>query len=167
MIKIITFLLNMFEKIIKSDNDKTTILIRMVLGIIFISEGLQKFFLPEIRGVGRFKEIDIPFPEFSSYFVGTFEIVCGIFIFIGFLTRLASIPTLVIMTVAILTTKTQVFTNEGFWEMMHSSRTDWAMFIGSLFLIIKGSGDFSVDNIISEKNESKSESKEEEIDFWS
>ena len=163
----------MIDKLINSDKDKTTILIRMVVGIVFLSEGLQKFFLPEIRGVGRFKDIDIPFPEFSAYFVASFEILCGLFILFGFLTRIASIPTLIIMTVAILTTKTQVFTNEGFWEMMHSSRTDWAMFIGSLFLIIKGSGDFSVDSIISEnrtkesKTESNSESNIDEIDFWS
>lgn len=172
MIKLITFLLDMFEKIIQSDDDKSTILIRMVVGLVFISEGLQKFFLPEIRGVGRFKEIDIPIPEFSAYFVASFEIICGLFIIIGFLTRIASIPTLIIMAVAILTTKTQVYTNEGFWEMMHSSRTDWAMFIGSLFLIIKGSGDFSVDSLISENRISK-EKKDidyerlEDIDFWS
>ena len=66
-------------------------------------------------------------------------------------TRLASVPTLIIMLVAIATTKSEVLANEGFWVMMHGSRTDWAMLLGSLFLIIKGSGYWSVDRLLSEK----------------
>ncbi len=129
----------------RSGSSKTTILIRFMVGAVFLSEGIQKFLFPAIRGAGRFEKIGLPSPEFLGTFVGAFEIVCGALILIGLLTRLASIPTLIIMLVAIITTKTDVLANEGFWAMMHGSRTDWAMLLGSLFLIIKGGGKFSVD----------------------
>ncbi|WP_100615735.1 DoxX family protein [Confluentibacter citreus] len=138
----------MFQKIIHTDNSKTTILIRLMVGAVFLSEGIQKFLFPAIRGAGRFEKIGLPSPEFLGTFVGTFEIICGVFILLGLLTRLASIPTLIIMLVAIATTKSEVLMNEGFWVMMHSSRTDWAMLLGSLFLIIKGGGKWSVDSLI-------------------
>ncbi len=123
-----------------------------MVGVVFVSEGIQKFLFPAIRGAGRFEKIGLPSPEFLGSFVGAFEIVCGVLILIGLFTRLASICTLIIMLVAIATTKSEVLVNDGFWVMMHGSRTDWAMLMGSLFLIIKGSGKFSVDWYI-RKNE--------------
>ena len=93
----------MIQKIISSDASKTTIIIRIMVGVVFISEGIQKFLFPAIRGAGRFEKIGLPSPEFLGAFVGAFEIVCGAFIFIGLLTRLASVPTLIIMLVAIAT----------------------------------------------------------------
>lgn len=141
----------MFQKILKTNHSKTTILIRLMVGSVFLSEGIQKILFPAIRGAGRFEKIGLPSPEFLGAFVGAFEIVCGALILIGLLTRLASIPTLIIMLVAITTTKSEVFVNDGFWAMMHGSRTDWAMLLGSLFLIINGSGTFSVDWYIGNK----------------
>ena len=142
----------MFQKIILTDDSKTTIIIRFIVGIVFLSEGVQKFLFPLIRGAGRFEKIGLPYPEFIGSFVGTFEILCGILILFGLFTRLASIPTVIIMIVAIATTKVEVLAIDGFWQMMHGSRTDWAMFLGSLFLIIKGGGKWSVD-IMFMKNE--------------
>lgn len=49
------------------------------------------------------------------------------------------------MFVAIATTKAVVLANEGFWVMMNGSRTDWAMLLGSFFLLIKGGGKYSLD----------------------
>ncbi|MGF1638495.1 MAG: DoxX family protein [Cyclobacteriaceae bacterium] len=137
-----------FKKIIDNDSSKTTWLIRLMVGAVFLSEGIQKFLFPDIRGEGRFNKIGIPFPEFFGSFVGTFEIVCGALILIGLLTRLAAIPTLIIMIVAFAITKSEILVNEGFWVMMHGSRTDWAMLLGSIFLIIKGSGKWSLDSML-------------------
>lgn len=120
-----------------------------MVGVVFLSEGIQKFVFPANRGAGRFEKIGLPSPEFLSAFVGAFEITCGALIFIGFLTRLASIPTLVIMIVAIASTKIEILVNSGFWTMAHESRTDWAMLLGSLFLIIKGGGRWSLDKRLS------------------
>lgn len=146
----------MFYRILQSDNAKTTLIIRLMVGVVFLSEGIQKFLFPAVRGAGRFEKIGLPSPDFLGSFVGSFEMLCGTLIIIGFLTRLASIPILTIMMVAIATTKTEIFINDGFWEMMHSARTDFAMLLGSIFLIIKGGGRWSVDQrIVSKSNRSE------------
>ncbi len=135
----------MLKKIISTDASKTTIIIRLMVGAVFLSEGIQKFLLPAIRGAGRFEKIGLPSPEFLGIFVGAFEIVCGALILIGLLTRLASVPIIVIMLVAMASTKSEVLAEKGFWEMMHGSRTDWAMLLGSIYLLIRGGGRWSVD----------------------
>jgi putative oxidoreductase len=140
--------MSLFHQIIKTDDSKTTILIRLMVGAVFLSEGIQKFLFPALRGAGRFEKIGLPEPEFLGYFVGTFEILCGVLILLGLLTRLASIPLIIIMLVAIATTKTQVLAEKGFWEMLHGSRTDWSMLLGSIFLLIRGGGKWSIDKSI-------------------
>jgi uncharacterized membrane protein YphA (DoxX/SURF4 family) len=141
----------MKTRILKTDNSKTTILIRLMVGIVFLSEGIQKFLFPALQGAGRFEKIGLPSPEFLGPFVGSFETICGFLIIIGLFTRLASIPTLIIMLVAIATTKVGIFVNDGFWEMMHASRTDFAMLLGSLFLIFKGGDLWSFDKKLKNK----------------
>lgn len=141
----------MFKNSILTDNAKTTILIRLIVGMVFLSEGIQKFLFPAIRGAGRFEKIGLPMPEFLGSFVGTFEILCGILVLIGLLTRLASIPLIIIMLVAFTTTKSEVYLEKGFWELLHGSRTDWAMLLGSIFLLIRGGGNWSIDKILTRK----------------
>lgn len=123
-----------------------------MVGIVFLSEGIQKFLFPNSLGTGRFQNIGLPDPDLLAPLVGTFEIICGLLILSGFLTRLAALPLIVIMIVAIVTTKIELLNTKDFWEMMHASRNDWPMLLGSLFLLIKGGGYFSVDHVISNKN---------------
>ncbi|MDR6764335.1 putative membrane protein YphA (DoxX/SURF4 family) [Flavobacterium sp. 2755] len=139
----------MLQKLVHTDNSKTTILIRLIVGAVFFSEGIQKFLFPDTLGAGRFAKIGLPSPDFLGSFVGFFEILCGVLILIGLFTRLASIPLIIIMLVAMATTKVEVLKNDGFWEMLHGSRTDWAMFLGGVFLLIEGAGKWSLDKKIS------------------
>ncbi|WP_299821714.1 DoxX family protein [uncultured Pontibacter sp.] len=141
----------MIKRLSATDNAHTTILIRLMVGAVFLSEGIQKFLFPDVRGAGRFEKIGLPAPEFLGAFVGTFEVLCGAFILLGLLTRVASMPLIIIMLVAIATTKTEVLANDGFWAMLHGSRTDWSMLLGSIFLLIKGAGLYSVDHSIRDK----------------
>jgi putative oxidoreductase len=135
----------MQTKYLFTDDSKTTILIRLMVGAVFLSEGIQKFLFPAILGPGRFSKIGLPFPEFLGNFVGSFEILCGILVLIGLFTRFASIPLIMIMLVAMATTKLENLVDHGWWKMLHESRTDWAMLLGSLFLLIKGGGYYSID----------------------
>ncbi|RFP64305.1 DoxX family protein [Hymenobacter lapidiphilus] len=136
----------MLRRLLRTDSSATTLLIRLSVGLVFFTEGLQKFILPAERGAGRFAKIGLPAPEFLGAVVGGFETVCGLLVLIGLLTRLASLPLLIIMLVALATTKVEVFVNDGFWELLHGSRTDWAMLLGSLFLLIEGGGRWSMDH---------------------
>ncbi len=129
----------------KTDDSKSIILIRLMVGAVFLSEGIQKFLFPLANGAGRFEKIGLPLPEFLGPFVGTVEIVCGVLILLGLITRIAAIPLITIMIVAIFSTKFPIYAGQGFWEMAHASRTDWSMLLGSLFLLIRGGGAFSFD----------------------
>jgi uncharacterized membrane protein YphA (DoxX/SURF4 family) len=131
------------------------LLIRIMIGTIFLSEGIQKILYPAVRGVGRFIKIGLPAPEFLGYFVASFEIVCGVLILIGLFTRYAALPLIIIMITAISSTKIPILLNEGFWEMAHAARTDWAMILGSIFLLIVGSGKLSIDSYLTKKNHKK------------
>nr|WP_241774392.1 DoxX family protein [Flavobacterium sp. Root935] len=133
------------SKIFNTDNSKTTILIRLMTGAVFLSEGMQKFLFPETLGAGRFAKIGLPAPEFLANFTGCFEIICGILVLLGLFVRAASIPLIIIMISAIAATKTEILIDKGFWKMLHESRTDWAMLLGSIFLLIKGSGSWAFD----------------------
>lgn len=117
-----------------------------MVGVVFLSEGIQKFLFADQLGAGRFEKIGLPNPELLGPFVGSFEIICGILVLLGLLTRLAVIPLLVIMFVAIATTKAQILADNGFWSMLHDSRTDWSMSLGSIFLLLKGGGKWSLDS---------------------
>ena len=123
------------------------ILIRLTVGLIFFTQGILKFRDPKM-GVVRFTKIGFPHPYFTAHFVGTFEIVCGLLVLIGVLTRLASIPLLIIICTAIATTKIpELFRPEqGFWYMVSDARTDFAMLTCLIFLLIAGGGTLSLDS---------------------
>ncbi len=59
--------------------------------------------------------------DFLGYFVGGFEIACGILILLGLYTRLAAIP-LIIMLTALITTKIPIGLKEGLLEMAIGSK---------------------------------------------
>jgi putative oxidoreductase len=115
------------------------ILIRFMVGVVFLSEGIQKFLFPADLGVGRFEKIGIPAPHLLAPFVGIVEVLCGALILFGLLSRLATIPLLIDMTVAILLTKLPILLKSGFWKMAHEARTDFCMILGLLFLLVVAS----------------------------
>jgi uncharacterized membrane protein YphA (DoxX/SURF4 family) len=133
------------KPVIAEKFSSTIIVIRLMVGAVFLSEGIQKFIFPAIRGAGRFIEIGLPAPEFLSYFVASFEVICGILILIGLITRIAAMPLMITIIVAIASTKLPILINEGFWSMAHAARTDFAMLLGSLFLFLNGGGNYSLD----------------------
>jgi putative oxidoreductase len=136
----------MQQRITVSNASPAVILVRLMVGGVFLSEGIQKFLVPDQLGVGRFLKIGLPMPELLAPFVGGCEIVCGSLVLLGLLTRIAVIPLLVIMSVALATTKWPMLGDQGFWYMAHEARTDWSMFLGSLYLLIVGAGRWSLDH---------------------
>jgi uncharacterized membrane protein YphA (DoxX/SURF4 family) len=135
------------------------VLIRVLVGWVFVAEGIQKFLYPDAVGVGRFTKIGIPSPEVLAPFVGAVEIVCGALVLAGLLTRGAAVPLLVSMVVAVVSTKVPILLGHGFgpfaapkslpygglWGMLHEARTDFSMILGLLFLLVVGAGAWSFD----------------------
>lgn len=139
-----------------------TVLIRLMTGAVFLSEGIQKFLYAEQLGVGRFIRIGIPAPEVMAPFVGAVEIVAGVLLLIGLLTRPAALVLWINISVAIISTKIPILIGHafwlfslrdlsryGFWSMAHEARTDFCMWLGCLFLLIVGAGPVSLDAFIS------------------
>ena len=133
------------QSILRTNAAAAVIIIRLMVGAVFVSEGIQKFILPAEVGVGRFEKIGFPKPEMVAPLVGCFEIGCGALTLIGLLTRVATVPLIIIMLTAIATTKMPILMEQGFWKMAHEARTDWSMLLGSIFLLIVGGGPWSLD----------------------
>jgi putative oxidoreductase len=155
------------EKITSTNAPAATVLIRIVVGAVFFSEGIQKFIYPNEVGAGRFAKIPIAASETVAPIIGGIETICGILILAGLLTRLAALPLIAIMLTAIFTTKIPILLGSeflgfslrkvsyyGFWGFMHESRTDLAMLFGSLFLFIVGAGRTSLDAVLSKTRRS-------------
>jgi uncharacterized membrane protein YphA (DoxX/SURF4 family) len=121
---------------------------RIVVGLIFLTEGFQKYLFPELLGTGRFMKIGFANPAFWAYFTGSFEIVCGTLVLLGLLTRLASVPLFIIMAVAFVTTKYTLLIEKGFWIFAHEYRTDFAMTMLVLLFLFYGGGSLSLDKKI-------------------
>lgn len=127
---------------------KAVLLIRILVGWVFLSEGIQKFLFPDSLGVGRFLKIGIPWPNVMAPFVGVVEIVCGMLLLIGFLTRLATIPLLIDICVALYSTKIVTLEKNGLWSTLHEARTDVSMLLGLIFLVFVGGGSLSLDAVL-------------------
>lgn len=140
-----TLLMGLVRRIVAPTASAPVILVRLLVGAVFLSEGIQKFLFPDALGVGRFAKIGIPDPALIAPFVGVVEIVCGLLVIAGLATRLAAAPLVIDMVVAITTTKVPILIRSGFWAAAHEARTDYCMILGSLFLLIAGSGPVSVD----------------------
>src|SRR3989449_666374 len=131
-------------KTIETSAPRSVILIRLIVGAVFLSEGIQKFLFPAELGVGRFVKIGIPAPQLLAPFVGVVEIVCGALLIVGLITRLAAIPLVIDMIVAITTTKIPMLWKSGFWATAHEARVDFAMLLICLMLAIVGPGPLSL-----------------------
>lgn len=137
--------MNLRARVFVSNAPGAVVLVRLLVGAVFVSEGIQKFRFAGALGVGRFTKIGIPWPGFTAPFVGLVEIVCGALVGLGLLTRIAAIPLVIDMLVAIASTKIPILLKSGFWAMAHEARTDWSMLLGSIFLLVVGAGPLSVD----------------------
>jgi len=128
-----------------SRGEPSNVIVRVLVGAVFFSEGIQKFLYPHALGVGRFAAIGIPVPQISAPFVGAVEIAFGACVVAGLFTRLAALLLLADIAVAIATTKVPMLASKGFWATAHEARTDWCMALGLVFLLVAGGGRRSID----------------------
>jgi putative oxidoreductase len=148
----------------KEVDPRSIMAIRLLVGWVFLAEGVLKFTRAEALGIGRFAKIGFVSPGLMASFVGWVEIICGALILLGLFTRLACVPLLIDVIVAIVTTKLPILLGHGFWgfanptakpfgwgTMLHEARTDISMLLGLIFLLIVGAGRWSADIAIIER----------------
>ncbi len=158
------------QQVLASRAPAATVLVRLPVGWVFFSEGIQKFLYAEQLGAGRFARIGIPAPEVMGPFVGVVEIVAGALLLLGLLTRPAALALWVNISVAIVSTKIPILLGHGywlfslpklnrygFWSMMHEARTDLCMWLGCLFLLIVGAGAWSIDAVLTRRTKGSAE----------
>jgi putative oxidoreductase len=162
----------MLERILRTHAQAATLLVRILVGGVFLSEGIQKFLYPAALGAGRFVKIGIPWPEIMGPFVGVVEIGAGSLLLLGLLTRPAALVLLVNISVAILSTKIPILLGHGFWlfslpelkhygfwSTAHEARTDFCMWLGCLFLALVGAGTLSLDRQIASGLENRAKAR--------
>ena len=129
----------------------STLLLRLMAGGVFFWEGILKFAYAN-QGVGRFTKLGMPFPHLTASFIGGLEIVGGLLLLSGLITRLIAIPFIIEMIVAILSTKISLYLGTsplplppapprlGMWAVLHEGRSDYAQLLTTAFLLINGPG---------------------------
>lgn len=127
----------------------TQILIRLLVGGVFLTAGLQKLLFPGLIGAGRFADLGFPVPGIIATLIGSIEIVAGSAVLLGLATRLAAYLLLGVAIGAIIAVDFPVLLNQpiwvfpvpdrpryGVWAFFTSFRENFAMLIGTLYLII-------------------------------
>lgn len=142
------------RKSARSEAPAAVILVRWLAGGVFFAEGMKKFLFAAQWGAGRFAHIGIPAPDIMGPFVGVVEIACGLLLLMGLVTRLAAVPLIINISVAIASTKIPILLRSGFWAMEDPARTDYSMLMSLLFLVIVGGGRWSMDALVSKGRKS-------------
>jgi putative oxidoreductase len=148
------------------DGPRSVLLLRLMVGGVFFWEGVLKFVYVN-QGVGRFTKLGMPFPAFTADFVGCLEIVGGLLLLLGLLTRLVAIPFVIEMIVAMLSTKISMYLGTsplplppvppqtGFWAVLHEIRSEYAQIMVALYLLINGPGKWSIDALLDKPRTAK------------
>jgi putative oxidoreductase len=134
------------SRLLETGDDIKLLYIRFVVGLIFISEGVQKYLFLEVLGPAFFHEIGFKHAFFWAYFTGAFEIACGLLLLAGLFTRIATVPLFIVMITAFFTTKLPILTTKGFWEFAHDYDIDFVLTVLIVLLFMFGGGKWSADS---------------------
>jgi len=125
------------------------ILIRVIVGVVFLTEGILKFLLPDELGAGRFALIGLPFPHLLAPLVGGMEILGGAAILLNLYAGDAALLLLAVILTALVTTKAPILRGQplgpfapaklahyGWLSFLHEARVDLSMIFGLLAVVV-------------------------------
>ena len=145
-----------------TDGPGAIVLLRLMAGGVFLWEGILKFVYTN-QGVGRFTKLGFPAPHFTATADGWFEIIGGILLLSGFLTRLIAVPFIIEMMVAMASTKIPLYLGTsplplppgppqvGLWAVLHEIRSEYAQLMTCAFLLLVGPGRWSIDALLARR----------------
>lgn len=146
--------------ILRTDAPAAVLLVRLAVGFTFVVAGSGK--LRDLTSTGGFFEgIGFPAPAQLAAMVAVFEVLGGTLVLLGLATRLAVLPLMAIMIMALLSTKLPTLVggpvgpfaaprgpNTGWLAFLTASRLDFSMLMCTTFLLIVGAGRASLDALI-------------------
>ena len=142
-----------------TDGPNATVLIRLMAGSVFVWEGILKF-VYQNQGVGRFAKLGFPAPHLIATADGWFEIIGGLLLLGGMMTRVIAVPFIIEMIVAMASTKIPLYLGTyplplppvppqiGFWAVLHEIRSEYAQLLNCVFLLFVGPGPWSIDALV-------------------
>jgi len=125
------------------------ILIRVIVGLVFLTEGILKFLHPGELGSGRFAHIGLPLPYITAPLVGALEIAAGAAVILNLYAGDAAILLLLVIITALITTKIPILLGRhlgpfappklehyGLLSFLHEARTDLSMLFGLVAILL-------------------------------
>lgn len=152
------------------DGPRSILFLRLMAGAVFFWEGVMKFVFPN-QGVGRFTKLGFPAPHFTATADGWFEIVGGLLLLTGLLTRFVAVPFVIEMFVAMASTKIPLYLGTsplplppvppqiGFWAVLHEIRSEYAQLLTCAYLLMDGPGRWSLDALLARPRASAGEKR--------
>ena len=129
--------------------DAGLLILRLVVGAVFIAHGAQKLFVYGIGGAtGAFGQMGVPMPAVTAPLVAFVEFFGGIAIVLGLLTRLAALGVAMVMLGVLLLVKL----NAGFFAP-NGFEFELTLLGGALALALAGPGDWSIDRRIAARRQ--------------
>lgn len=125
------------------------LLVRVMVGVVFLTEGILKFLRPEELGWGRFAHLGFPMPHLLAPFVGAVEVLGGAAVLLGLFAGDGALALFLVIATAIVTTKIPILlghplgrlgpphvAHHGVWSFLHEARTDLCMLLGTLAVLL-------------------------------
>lgn len=125
------------------------IMVRVIVGVVFLTEGALKFLFPQELGVGRFAAIGLPYPHFLAPLAGGAELLGGVAVLLNVYAGDGALLLLVVIGTALATTKLPVLLGRpvgpfalmkahpyGWLGFLHESRTDLSMLFCLVAILI-------------------------------
>jgi putative oxidoreductase len=123
-------------------------ILRVVSGIIFLMHGAQKFFEYGIPGtIGAFGQMGVPLANVAAPLVATVELVGGLALILGILTR----PAALLLAIDMLAALFLVHLPAGFF-LPNGYEFVLALAAAAIALALTGPGAFALDNVLAKRN---------------
>ncbi|WP_286267142.1 DoxX family protein [Thalassotalea atypica] len=143
--------MNIINRILATNDNTGSLLLRLFIGIVFIAHGAQKLF-GWFGGYGLeatsqwLASIGFEPSYLLAVLAGSAEFFGGIALLLGIATRPAALLTAFTMLIAIFT-----HLEKGFFAMNGGYEYALILMISSLTLVIQGAGRFSIDSYLARK----------------